>query len=457
MEAIPLEILPKTFLEAIQIARHLGLDYIWIDRLCIIQNDKDDWQKEASMMSSVYGGSTINIAASSARDSTEGCFLKPANFVGGFRARVTEGGQQRVVDFRTDYDYDRSTHETQLGTRAWALQEKILSPRTVHFSDRGAFWECRTTIASEHLPDGYPVYLVFLLVRRTREFADMWCESMWCDIVRLYSAANLTFGKDKLPALSGIARLCHNQTGDQYLAGLWRSKILEQLCWIRLQPPVQRPPWRAPTWTWASIDGRVNWNTTQTGVLEATHIHVVDASIKIDGLDPFGQVTSGSLSLACSTMATGCLSQPNNAKVIQEGSLKIALTGLEKEEFTIQIDSLSDLEHVDTALVHFLPILSGRTGTSIRRGEDWIQQEMVEGILLRATGHAKGEYTRIGSFSFLNNRDNFSLYNNNKDKNMYGPFMKILEETGRVTAEAACAEVIVDPEHPDQQFVITII
>ena len=104
----------------------------------------------------------------------------------------------------------------------------MLPPRTIHFGDRGAFWECRTKIASEYLLDGFPSMLVSPLVQRKGKF--QW---LWKQIVQLYSAANLTFGKDKLPVLSGVARLGHDETGDQYLAGLWRSQIEEQLCWRR--------------------------------------------------------------------------------------------------------------------------------------------------------------------------------------------------------------------------------
>jgi hypothetical protein len=205
-ETLPVDSLPQTFKDAIEIARNLGIDYLWIDSLCIIQNSEEDWEIESALMTSVYGESLCTIAASSARNSTEGCFRKLPNFSGGLRARITDGGRKRVQDFRGDEVYELSTWKTHLGTRAWALQEKMLPPRTIHFGDRGAFWECRTTIASEYLPDGFPRQLVRPLVRRKGKI-----EWLWPQIVRLYSSANLTFGKDKLPALSGVARLAYNE------------------------------------------------------------------------------------------------------------------------------------------------------------------------------------------------------------------------------------------------------
>jgi hypothetical protein len=139
MKVIPVERLPRTFKDAIKIAQRLGLDYLLIDSLRIIQNSDDDWQKESALMGSVYSGSTINIAASSSRDSGQGCFLKLPNFSGGLRARVTHSGQQRVQDFRSPEFYNLSTFATHLGSRGWALQEKMLPPRTIHLSDRGDF------------------------------------------------------------------------------------------------------------------------------------------------------------------------------------------------------------------------------------------------------------------------------------------------------------------------------
>jgi hypothetical protein len=125
MEALPVGRLPATFNHAIEITRKLGLDYLRIDSLCIIQNNEANWQKESALMSSVYGGSAISIAASSARDSTHGCFLKLPHFSGGLRARITDGGRKRVQDFRSKEVYNLSTFDAHLGTRAWHYKRKF--------------------------------------------------------------------------------------------------------------------------------------------------------------------------------------------------------------------------------------------------------------------------------------------------------------------------------------------
>ncbi|TGO22930.1 hypothetical protein BPAE_0150g00240 [Botrytis paeoniae] len=133
MKELSLNTLPKTFKDAIKITQKFGIDFLWIDSLCIIQNDEDDWQKESALMNSIYGGSAIIISTSSAGDSTEDCTLKPPNFSGGLRARITDGGRQRVQNSLVREEYDLSTLKTRLGTRAWALQENFLPSRTIHF------------------------------------------------------------------------------------------------------------------------------------------------------------------------------------------------------------------------------------------------------------------------------------------------------------------------------------
>ncbi|KAF7935027.1 uncharacterized protein EAE98_003072 [Botrytis deweyae] len=456
MKEIPLNILPKTFEDATNITQKLGIDFLWIDSLCIIQNDDDDWQKEAALMSSVYGGSVINIAASSARDSTEGCFLKQPNFSGGVRARITDDGNQRVQNFLTMYEYESSTLGAHLGTRAWALQEKVLPPRTIHFGDRGAFWECRSLIASEFFPDGFTESYVRPIVCRRRESGWNW---NWCQIVELYSAANLTYGKDKLSALSGIAKLKFDENSDQYLAGMWRKNIEEQLCWVLMGSKAsQRPLWRAPSWSWTSIDGPVEWPQLHGDRLDTRYAHVVDAGTTPYGHNPFGQVIDGFIRLACSTMAVGHIvfTETLNGSGCR-GDAAISLNiRCQKKEFPVRLDCLDDIDKDYARLVYLVPLI-GREGTVglINSEHELIPELVVLGIVLQNTDSATRKYTRIGNFSFSN------LYYDSREKEnvsgLYEPFFQVLEEQGLATAEAACSEILSDAEPPDHRYLITVV
>ncbi|KAF7956151.1 hypothetical protein EAE96_005071 [Botrytis aclada] len=452
---ISLKILPKTFKDAINITQRLGIDFLWIDTLCIIQDDDDDWQKESAQMSSIYGGSVITIAASSARDSTEGCFLKPPNFGGGLRARITDGGRQRVQDFRINEEYEDSTIRAHLGTRAWALQEKMLSPRTIHFGDRGAFWECRSLIASEFLPDGFDESFVQSLVRRKRNHT-----SRWPHIVQLYSAANLTYGKDKLPALSGIAESEFDENGDQYLAGMWRRGIEEQLCWgLEECEASKRPLWRAPSWSWASIDGRVRWTETSDRFLPTRYAHVVDANTTPCGYNPFGQVTDGYIRLACSTMAAGHIIDTETSEGEgRKGTSAISLNVRgQKQKFPVNLDCLDDFNQNYARPVHLVPVIEGE-GAIITYGieGELILSMHIMGIVLQNKHSVTGTYTRIGYFSFGKNLGKSGL-NETFIEELYDPFLQVLEEQGLTTAEAACSEILSDAEPPDHRYLITIL
>lgn len=302
LNIIPHEDLPKIFKDAIYIARRLGLEYIWIDALCIIQakDDNGDWLRESGRMRSVYGSAHVNIAASSATNVHEGCFSKPTNYNGGFLARVTTSEFCRVQNFHSSEVYEESTTKTHLASRAWTFQEKLLAPRTIYFGDRGLFWECRSTTGSEFLPDGFPNKLGSQLVCPEGE---AWS---WCDIVKNYSKAHLTHRADKLPALSGVARRQHEATGDEYLAGMWRKGLMKQLGWMP-RSKNKRPDWRAPTWSWTSIDAKTlywrYWSHDQLAKNE--YVQVLDAKTTLAGSDPFGALSGGELQLRCTAMVRG--------------------------------------------------------------------------------------------------------------------------------------------------------
>lgn len=141
-------------------------------------------------MSSVYGGSFINIAAASALNAHGGCFLKPPHHVDGLRASTTVKGSKVIRDFCPRGLYEKAIKESHLATRAWAFQEKIIPTRNIHFGNRGVFWECGALIANEFLPDGFKAPDSGLINNRRRQQSfSHW----WEEVVQLYSAAELTY------------------------------------------------------------------------------------------------------------------------------------------------------------------------------------------------------------------------------------------------------------------------
>lgn len=141
---------PKTFQDAIEVTRELRIPYIWIDSLCIIQygDNGEDWKREAGRMEEVFSGAYCTIAATSASNSYAG-FLQPHREHGYFHAQDTSGNRFYICAGRDDFEND--VEKALLNTRAWVMQERVLSRRTIHFSANQVYWECGEGVYSENL------------------------------------------------------------------------------------------------------------------------------------------------------------------------------------------------------------------------------------------------------------------------------------------------------------------
>lgn len=124
---IPLEALSKTFQDVISITRESGIDYLWIDSLCIVQDDPNDWDREASSMSGVYGSSALNIAASGASNGSIGCFFERGENRK-CQMEMTVYSHKMLYDVVPRLMYERSLARMPLSKRDWALQERVLPP-----------------------------------------------------------------------------------------------------------------------------------------------------------------------------------------------------------------------------------------------------------------------------------------------------------------------------------------
>ena len=284
---MPLIVLPQTFQDAIYVVRKLGCDYLWIDSLCILQGSDEqalrDWQAQSGAMRHVYTNSMCNIAATRASDCSGGLFssriptdVHPAilNI-----SDVMDGRPVEYIIHDTEF-WREYIERSPLIERAWVLQERLLAPRTIHFAEKQLFFECNETNACESFPGGMPE--VLFGVRRAslkvgsvftgdalpdgNNHAGMDEHLFWDGVVSAYGGYDLTKPDDKLIALSGIASMLQAITKDKYYAGLWESLFCTQLLWSILGcrrsnfEPSERPSkYRAPSWSWASVDGRLHW------------------------------------------------------------------------------------------------------------------------------------------------------------------------------------------------------
>jgi hypothetical protein len=146
--SIAIEALPRTFRDAIIITRALGVRYIWIDSLCIIQDDENDWRIEAERMENVFENAYCVLAATRAKGSSEG-FLGPRPVREFVQLREPAGDEYYICEDIDDFSKD--VEESDLSQRGWVLQERALAHRTIFYTKRQVYWECGHGIQCETL------------------------------------------------------------------------------------------------------------------------------------------------------------------------------------------------------------------------------------------------------------------------------------------------------------------
>jgi hypothetical protein len=141
------------------------------------------------------------------------------------------------------------------------------------------------------------------LLASTNEIPRLELINKWASIVRRFSVLSLTFDKDKLPALSGIAkRLLAQRPGDEYLAGLWRSTLVRNLCWTPSRKLANVERMRSPSWSWIAVKGAHEvWMSESDRCIEleggGEYSEVLDAAVTLAGPDPTGDVIDGMVRL----------------------------------------------------------------------------------------------------------------------------------------------------------------
>lgn len=256
-KTIDMDHLPETIRDAIQITRKLGLRYLWVDAFCILQglNDEEarlDWQQHSAIMGDIYGNSFVTIAAAAAVHADIGIFNERC-LPRYCRIPFNTENQEEFMDLCSDEN--RTYNKEPLFERSWALQEGILSRRLVSYETGQILWNCPTFKAGED-GTGVPRYSNIL----ASYAPDTW-DSTWRKFVEKYSETKSTFEKDELPALSGLVKVLQHRNKDQYLAGLWKNTIYDDLLWKYKNAYMVRRPsrYRAPSWSWAALDGKAVW------------------------------------------------------------------------------------------------------------------------------------------------------------------------------------------------------
>ncbi|KAK4078188.1 uncharacterized protein Triagg1_3204 [Trichoderma aggressivum f. europaeum] len=241
LNGIPFNSLPKTFQDAIIMTRQLGIRYLWIDSLCIIQGDKDDWTEESAKMAGIYHNAYLVIAASGAANPKEGCFSTKRRCPTTVEVPyyLAEGQTAGSLKLSMRIHGDESPEFGPLCQRGWVLQEWYLARRVLHYMPDGISWKCKMLESSERYPYDMGQY-----------------SHSWETILEQYSRRKLTYKKDRLEALKGLAQAHLEKTNDKYSLGVFESRILEQLVWtMENRAKASEDLTDVPHWSWASKGG----------------------------------------------------------------------------------------------------------------------------------------------------------------------------------------------------------
>lgn len=338
--------LPLTFRHAVHCAKGLGIQYLWIDSLCIIQDDVRDWEVESAKMSSIYSDAYLVVAAGTSSSGQGGMlFERPAIMRGRpIESREGSGMFDLVIQGEVPHakrHFPSTVARSPISSRAWCMQELILARRSVSFFREEIIWECHSrvececgTITSsspssetadmnnyEHsalwLDPKDALFGDIYTIKYKRKPYNMFADrktiiNEWRHItVPEYTARSITKPTDRLPAAAGIASLIATRYNEEYLAGIWRSDLKCGLMWSVPRSKQLAPApgdYTAPSFSWASVNTKVEYicsvpfvcdpESARTGAHKFAYGKIksalLEANVEPSGANPLGCVKVGS-------------------------------------------------------------------------------------------------------------------------------------------------------------------
>ncbi|KAI9147177.1 hypothetical protein HJFPF1_13210 [Paramyrothecium foliicola] len=287
VSSMPTSRLAKSFRDAISVCGWLGYKYLWIDTLCIQQDLYEDWVAEANAMAEVYSHASLVIAAAHAENAYQGLFVRRVPLAVAaplVRCSWACDGSPQWYYLVNGRIWESGIEHCKLSRRAWTVQERCLSSRTVYFSDQQIFYRCAKMDVCESFPVGVtPDQIEDSSVRSIHKNYEP--RRLWSVIAAAYSKTALTKDTDKLVALAGVAEKLSLMLNDEYLVGLWRSNLVHELLWqgsgvggIRSRPD----PCLAPSWSWLSLKGVGVGHVSGSCDSQCEHhIEIVEAAVEL--------------------------------------------------------------------------------------------------------------------------------------------------------------------------------
>ena len=314
---IPWTSLPETFRDALDLTRRLGHRYLWIDSLCIIQDDEEDWKREAQKMGDIFESAFLVISAAKSSSAHEGMYTtglavqrrgqeihvpidlsdRPRGGIGVKRVPSGIFFRPHIIHLKKSDNNFHHPYRFPTLKRGWILQERLLSRRILHFGPEELIWECSRGRTCQCKPQSWGRADLNLSPRPTRyshghqmNNTPYGCHYLWTRVIQEYTRMNLTQEKDIFPAISGLVKRFQPKIESKYVAGLWESNLSVTLLWTADTPRLEgrRPTqWRAPTWSWASLKSTL---ITFKDPYRSSTCDILDVVCLPAGTDPTGEL-----------------------------------------------------------------------------------------------------------------------------------------------------------------------
>ena len=415
--------LPKTIRDAVTVCQRIGIGYLWVDVLCVIQDNQHDKTSEIAKMPYIYGNAIFTIAAARSRSVHDGFLHHRAVDPGAVAFRLPYRCHDNLVGSITLLKIHVSSEP--IDERCWTLQERLLSKRTIEFGSRQNRWFCQEVGTTRDHTDGWrarpehsPLRKDTLDILKFQKMNDFhpardygYVISHWNAVVEAYTQRKLSLPTDRAQAISGIAEVFGQLLSNQYKAGLWMSSMHAGLLWKI--PDDQRQPrptiYQGPSWSWTSVNGKVNFGSFNVNDWrpEDCQAQIVDIDCSlVNDLAPYGAIRedSGQLKLRART-ATGARAVVTEQET-EEGRFWIGFfgqngAGLCIAQARMSSDAIEEDFREDGANDKDDNSITALEIQSRIKGASW----QCRGLVLRQITAKDGWFRRVGTFEYVTNRD----------------------------------------------------
>lgn len=292
---IPFTSLPQTLQDAVTCSKALGYRYLWVDALCIMQDSESDRLKEIGNMASIYRNAAVTITAVVAGsvsegyldynrlDSIESAFETWRSGTAHCPVNIElDDGRIGMLSIIPQVEGRNATKFMPLNKRGWCLQESMLPRRLLYYGPQELLFRCLTVNCQSVVPSVID-YTNGIDPPRipSGERHDLNSKRLWYDIVRDFSLRKVSLAEDRIHAIGGVISELERKWEDECIFGIWKSRLLEDLCWLSKNESLVERSRHAPSWSWMSLNSGIEVNYMNFETVDAIFHDISEKTIHL--------------------------------------------------------------------------------------------------------------------------------------------------------------------------------